>query len=141
MSNPETALIFPIVFRGNVRTLLGRSWEGQLRVGRVVFPIAGLWATALFMLAHVNISVAPFSIRASALQQVWALGLGFVLRRGVRTNSKPARAGPFARLRERSDLSRAVRYGGRDGQRMNRRNVRWLRTSNQGSRAETTTRA
>ena len=57
-------------------TFLGRSWEGKMTVGKLVFPITGLWATLLFMIAHVNISLAPFSITTSGWQQVWALGLG-----------------------------------------------------------------
>lgn len=64
------------LFRGFVMTFLGRSWEGTTRVGKVVFPITGLWATLLFMIAHVNISLAPFSITTSVWQQMWALGLG-----------------------------------------------------------------
>ena len=64
------------LFRGYVMGFLARSWEGKVRIGKVVLPITGLLATLLFMFAHVNISVAPLSIKTSGPQQVWALGLG-----------------------------------------------------------------
>lgn len=64
------------LFRGFVMTALARSWKGNVVVGRVAFPISGLWATLFFMIAHVNLSLAPLSISVSFWQQVWALGLG-----------------------------------------------------------------
>jgi membrane protease YdiL (CAAX protease family) len=64
------------LFRGFVMTFLSQSWKGNVRIWNVNFPIAGLWTTLFFMVAHVNISLVPFSISASFWQQIWALGLG-----------------------------------------------------------------
>jgi len=64
------------LYRGLVMTVLARSWRGEIGRGRFTFPISGLWATLFFMLAHVHVSFAPFSVTASFWQQVWALGLG-----------------------------------------------------------------
>jgi len=64
------------LFRGFVMVCLAQSWKGIIRMGGFSFPISGLWATLIFMLAHANISFVPFSISASFWQQVWSLGLG-----------------------------------------------------------------
>jgi membrane protease YdiL (CAAX protease family) len=45
-------------------------------MGRFSFPVGGLWATLIFMIAHLSISLAPFSITTDFWQQVGALGLG-----------------------------------------------------------------
>jgi hypothetical protein len=63
------------LFRGLVMGLLARSWPGKLSMGRFSFPVAGLWATLIFMIGHLQISLVPFSITAYFWQQVWALGL------------------------------------------------------------------
>jgi membrane protease YdiL (CAAX protease family) len=64
------------LFRGFVITLLSQSWTGRVRVGRASISSAALWATLLFMLAHAQISLVPFSFHVSLAQQAWALGLG-----------------------------------------------------------------
>jgi membrane protease YdiL (CAAX protease family) len=64
------------LFRGLVMGLLARSWPGKLSMGRFSFPVGGLWATLIFMIAHLSISLAPFSITTDFWQQVGALGLG-----------------------------------------------------------------
>ena len=65
------------LFRGFVMTVLLVSWKRELRVGKIVMPVAGLWATLLFMLAHVNYTLSPFRITHFSLpQQLFCLGFG-----------------------------------------------------------------
>jgi membrane protease YdiL (CAAX protease family) len=64
------------LFRGFVITVLSQSWTGRFRVGRGSISSAALWATFLFMMAHAQISIVPFSFHVSLPQQIWALGLG-----------------------------------------------------------------
>jgi len=56
--------------------LLARSWPGTFLIGKFSFPVAGLWATLIFMMAHLHFSSAPFSITADFGQQIGALVLG-----------------------------------------------------------------
>lgn len=63
--------------RGFIMTMLLICWKGELRLGKVAMPVAGLWATLLFMLAHVNYTIFPFKITQFIWQQqVFCLGLG-----------------------------------------------------------------
>lgn len=65
------------LFRGFVLSILLVSWKGELRVGRIVMPAAGLWVTLLFMLAHINYTISPFRITQFVWQQqLFALGGG-----------------------------------------------------------------
>lgn len=65
------------LFRGFAIVLLSQSWRRVFRIWRIEISSAGLLATALFMLAHVNFTIIPFEITyISWPQQVWALGLG-----------------------------------------------------------------
>ena len=64
------------LFRGLVMGLLARSWPGALSMGKFSFPVAGLWATLIFMIAHLHFTFAPFSIAADFGQQIGALVLG-----------------------------------------------------------------
>ncbi len=64
------------LFRGFVITFLSQSWTGRFRVGRGSISSAALWATLIFMLAHAQIGLRPFSFHVSLPQQVWSLGLG-----------------------------------------------------------------
>jgi len=65
------------LFRGLVMLILLRAWPGEVRLGKVVMPVAGLWATLLFMLAHVNFALAPFRITQFSIpQQLFCLGFG-----------------------------------------------------------------
>ena len=64
------------LFRGFVMTFLARSWKQTFRIGSVVLPVSGLWATLFFMVAHAEITFSPFSITASFPQQLLALELG-----------------------------------------------------------------
>jgi len=64
------------LFRGLVMGLLARYWPGNLSMGTFSIPVAGLWATLIFMIAHLHITFAPFSITADFWQQISALGLG-----------------------------------------------------------------
>lgn len=64
------------LYRGLVMTVLGRTWDRVLRLGRFEMPVTGLIATALFMLAHVRwTAVAPF-VEISLYQQFLSLVLG-----------------------------------------------------------------
>lgn len=64
------------LFRGLVMGLLARSWPGTVSMGKFSFPVAGLWATLIFMIAHMQITFAPFSVTAHFGQQIAALLLG-----------------------------------------------------------------
>jgi membrane protease YdiL (CAAX protease family) len=65
------------LFRGFAITLLSQSWKRVFRIWRFEISSAGLFATALFMYAHIGFKVFPFEITHISLpQQVWALGLG-----------------------------------------------------------------
>ena len=64
-------------FRGFVMTVLLVCWTREFKVGRLVMPAAGLWATLIFMLAHVNFTLFPFRItHFSPPQQLLCIGLG-----------------------------------------------------------------
>lgn len=65
------------LFRGLIMVILLKCWTGEMKVGKVLMPVAGLWATLLFMLAHVNYTLFPFSITQFSLpQQLFCLGYG-----------------------------------------------------------------
>jgi len=64
------------LFFGLVLGLLARYWPGKLSMGRVSFPVAGLWPTLIFMMGHVHISFVPFFVTADFWQQVTALAFG-----------------------------------------------------------------
>jgi membrane protease YdiL (CAAX protease family) len=65
------------LFRGFAITLLSQSWKRVFRIWRIEISLAGLIATALFMIAHIQYTVFPFQITyISWWQQVWVLGLG-----------------------------------------------------------------
>jgi membrane protease YdiL (CAAX protease family) len=64
------------LFRGFVMTFLARSWKETVRIGSLVIPVSGLWATLFFMVAHAEITFNPFSITGSLPQQLLALELG-----------------------------------------------------------------
>ncbi len=52
-------------------------WPREFRLGRLVIPAAAVWATALFMLAHVNHTWRPFHITNFSLpQQAFCLSFG-----------------------------------------------------------------
>jgi uncharacterized protein len=61
-----------ILFRGMIHTFLARTWTGVWQVGKLVIPQAGIVATVIFCLAHIN----PFHPQVFWDQQVWAFGLG-----------------------------------------------------------------
>ncbi len=65
------------LFRGLILGILLKSWTGEMKVGKVVMPVAGLWTTLFFMLAHVNYAFSPFRITwFSWQQQVFCLAYG-----------------------------------------------------------------
>ena len=65
------------LFRGVVMVILLKFWTGEVRLGKVGMPVAGLWATLLFMLAHINFTLVPFQItHFSVAQQLFCLGFG-----------------------------------------------------------------
>jgi len=65
------------LFRGLVMVILLKSWTGELKLGKIVMPVAGLWATLLFMLAHVNYTLSPLKItHFSWQQQLFCLAFG-----------------------------------------------------------------
>lgn len=65
------------LFRGFVMTVLYTAWRGKVRIGPVEVPHAGLWATGLFMLAHVGFTLSPLAItHFSPIQQVQAAIMG-----------------------------------------------------------------
>jgi membrane protease YdiL (CAAX protease family) len=65
------------LFRGFVMTVLLVCWTRELKVGKLVMPAAGLWATLIFMLAHINFTLFPFRItHFSPQQQLFCIGLG-----------------------------------------------------------------
>jgi membrane protease YdiL (CAAX protease family) len=65
------------LFRGLIMVILLKSWTGEVKLGKVRMPVAGLWATLLFMLAHVNYTLVPLRItHFSLFQQMLALGYG-----------------------------------------------------------------
>ena len=64
------------LFRGFVMTLLARSWTGTIGLGKLTLPVSGIWATAFFMFDQMNITMNPFTVEYSFMQQVWQLGLG-----------------------------------------------------------------
>ena len=59
-----------ILFRGLIHTYLARSWTGSLTVARVSIPWAGIVATVIFCLAHID------SVHINWAQQLFAFGLG-----------------------------------------------------------------
>ena len=61
-----------ILFRGLIQTFLARTWTGVWQIGNVTMPHAGLIATVIFCLAHINL----LHPHVHWDQQVWALGLG-----------------------------------------------------------------
>ncbi len=61
-----------ILFRGLIHTFLARYWQGVWQIGKLAFPTAGLGATILFCLAHVNFR----SWHVDWGQQFFAFGLG-----------------------------------------------------------------
>ncbi len=67
------------LFRGFVMTVLYLSWAGTLRLGKIEMPHAGLWATALFMIAHIGFSLNPLAVHHfSITQQAQAMLLGLL---------------------------------------------------------------
>ena len=64
------------LFRGFVMVFLSRSWKECIHIGKIDFPVAGLWATVFFAVAHFQINLHPFSVSISGAQLIWALGLG-----------------------------------------------------------------
>ncbi len=65
------------LFRAFVMGVLLLSWRREFRLGRLVLPAAGLWATLIFMLAHVGYTLGPPTItNFSWPQQAFCLGLG-----------------------------------------------------------------
>jgi uncharacterized protein len=65
------------LFRGFVMTVLLVCWTREFKVGRLIMPVAGLWATLIFMLAHINFTLSPFRItQFLPQQQLFCLGLG-----------------------------------------------------------------
>jgi len=64
------------LFRGFAITFLSQSWTGRIRIGRLSISAAVAWSTFLFMAAHAQISLHPFSFHVSVPQQIWSLGLG-----------------------------------------------------------------
>lgn len=65
-----------IVFRGLFQTALARFWRGTARLAGVEVPTAGLWAAAIFTVAHVAFVLAPPWIAHADQRQ---LLLAFVL--------------------------------------------------------------
>ena len=59
-----------ILFRGLIHTYLSKSWTGSLTVARVSIPWAGIVATVIFCLAHID------SVHINWAQQLFAFGLG-----------------------------------------------------------------
>lgn len=74
-----------IVFRGLFQTALARFWRGSVRLAGVEVPTAGLWAAAIFTIAHVSFTLAPPWIRqADPRQLVLAFVLGIYYARAYR---------------------------------------------------------
>ena len=66
-----------IVFRGLFQTALARFWRGTVRLAGVEVPTAGLWAAAIFTVAHVSFVLAPpWIAQADPRQLVLAFVLG-----------------------------------------------------------------
>ena len=59
-----------LLFRGMIHTYLSKSWTGSLIVARVSIPWAGIPATVIFCLAHID------SVHINWAQQLFAFGLG-----------------------------------------------------------------
>jgi membrane protease YdiL (CAAX protease family) len=64
------------LFRAVVMILLGKYYKGILRIWKIEIPTTGLIATIIFMLAHIGITLDPFTVHYGFLQQCAALGLG-----------------------------------------------------------------
>jgi uncharacterized protein len=62
-----------ILFRGLVHTYLAQTWKGIWQFGKFSMPTAGILATLIFCLGHVNPLHAPHVIWS---QQFWAFALG-----------------------------------------------------------------
>ncbi len=70
LSGPSEELIF----RAFAIVMLALAFKGQLLKSKV--SVATLMAAVIFGVAHMHISLAPFSVRFSLLQVVLAFGLG-----------------------------------------------------------------
>jgi len=65
------------LFRGLVMMLLYRSWRGRCRCGGLWISHAGIWATALFTLAHIGFTIVPPTVTwFSPIQMLQAALLG-----------------------------------------------------------------
>jgi hypothetical protein len=61
-----------ILFRGLIHSFLARTWTGLWKFKGVAVPHAGLVATVIFCLAHID----PIHPYFAWQQQLWAFGLG-----------------------------------------------------------------
>ena len=69
-----------IIFQGFVHSFLRQAWPEVWRWRRFELPVAGVLAAALFSLAHVGVSFAPFCITQlipAQLFTTFVLGLHF----------------------------------------------------------------
>ena len=65
------------LFRGFLMTLLALSWTRVYHIRRVQIPLAGIWATLLFMMGHIGIDFSSWTITHFSInQQLMSLGFG-----------------------------------------------------------------
>ncbi len=57
-----TGLSEEILFRGFIHTLLYRATKKNISIGNIEYPVAGLYATLIFVIAHVGIVFYPLEI-------------------------------------------------------------------------------
>lgn len=61
-----------IVFRGFFQTALSKFWQGTVLIAGIRVPLAGLWSTVIFVIAHISFS----TMSADPRQLILAFVLG-----------------------------------------------------------------
>ena len=64
------------LFRGFVMIVLGQSWKGIIRIGKLIIPVSGIIASLIFTYAHMSYTLFPLRFYYNPGQLIAAFGLG-----------------------------------------------------------------